>query len=376
MSDKNQADVSRVGGPGRAGGEVHATREGNRRLSAEASKSVSTIAGALLAVGVVLCVAAVLTDARRFAFSYLTGFAWVVTLGLGALFFVLLQHLTRSGWSVVPRRAMEWVMNLLPLSAVLFIPVAVLARVIYFRWLGPEALHDELVQKKAAWLNLGFFLVRAVILLGIWSALATYFWRMSRKLDRTADASVTLRLQGVSAPSVLVFGVTLTLAAFDWIMSLDPHWASTIFGVYVFSGATVSSLAALALLAIVLEGSGALRGVMTAEHRHDIGKLLFGFVVFWAYIAFSQYLLIWYANIPEETVYFRERWEGSWKIVSLVLMFGHFVVPFIALLPRDAKRDMWRLGSVAALLLVVHYVDLYWLDYAYHRCGRCQAELD
>lgn len=252
-------------------------------------------------------------------------------------------------------------MNLLPLSAVLFIPVAVLARVIYFRWLGPEALHDELVQKKAAWLNLGFFLVRAVILLGIWSALATYFWRMSRKLDRTADASVTLRLQGVSAPSVLVFGVTLTLAAFDWIMSLDPHWASTIFGVYVFSGATVSSLAALALLAIVLEGSGALRGVMTAEHRHDIGKLLFGFVVFWAYIAFSQYLLIWYANIPEETVYFRERWEGSWKIVSLVLMFGHFVVPFIALLPRDAKRDMWRLGSVAALLLVVHYVDLYWL---------------
>ena len=164
-----------------------------------------------------------------------------------------------------------------------------------------------------------------------------------------------------SAPAILIVGVTMTFAAFDWLMSLDPHWYSTIYGVYVFAGGAVSALAALSLLTLALERKGILEGILTVEHRHDIGKLLFGFTVFWAYIAFSQYLIIWYGNIPEETVYFRERWEGPWKVVSLVLVFGHFVVPFVALISRTAKRSRLILGASALLLLVMHYVDIYWL---------------
>jgi hypothetical protein len=168
-------------------------------------------------------------------------------------------------------------------------------------------------------------------------------------------------MQRWSAPSILATGVTLTFAAFDWIMSLDAHWYSTIFGVYIFAGAFVSALALLALLTLLLESLGVYGPVSTVEHRHDLGKLLFGFTVFWAYIAFCQYFLIWYAGIPEETVFFLRRWTGSWKAVSLLLCFGHFAVPFVLLLSRHGKRSRWVLGLGALLLLKMHWVDLYWL---------------
>ncbi len=330
-------------------------------LDAPRAKALVSKAAALAALGVLLSVAAALADVRRFAFAYLTGFVWLATIGLGALFFVLLQHLTRSGWSVVPRRQMEWVTSVLPLSFALFAPVALLSRWIYHPWMGPEAAADELVHKKVAWLNPGFFFLRAAVFLALWTALSLVFWRGSRRQDETGDKGLTVRMQAVSAPSILLFGVTITFAAFDWLMSLDPHWYSTIFGVYVFSGAATSSLAALALITLALQKAGLVRGVSTVEHRHDIGKLLFGFTIFWAYIAFSQYLLIWYANIPEETVYFLHRWEGSWKAVSLLLLTGHFVVPFLALLSRSSKRSALVLGATAALMLAMHYVDLYWM---------------
>jgi hypothetical protein len=160
---------------------------------------------------------------------------------------------------------------------------------------------------------------------------------------------------------VLGFGLSTTFAAFDWVMSLDPHWYSTIFGVYFFAGCALSSLATLSLITIQLQSRGLLSRVSTVEHQHDIGKLLFGFVVFWAYIAFSQFLLIWYANIPEETVWYKHRFEGSWGSVSWLLLFGHFVIPFLWLLSRTAKRIRVVLGAGAAWLLFMHYVDLYWL---------------
>jgi hypothetical protein len=330
-------------------------------LDAPRAKALVSKAAALCAVGLALSLAAAFADVRRFAFAYLTGFAWLATIGLGALFFVLLQHLTRSGWSVIPRRQMEWVTSVLPLSLALFVPVALLSHRIYHAWMGPEAAADELVHKKAAWLNPGFFFLRAAVFLAVWAALSLVFWRGSRKQDQTGDKELTVRMQIVSAPSILLFGITITFAAFDWLMSLDPHWYSTIFGVYVFSGATTSALAALALITVALQKAGLARGVSTLEHRHDIGKLLFGFTIFWAYIAFSQFLLIWYANIPEETIFFLHRWEGSWKVVSLLLLMGHFVVPFLALLSRSSKRSGLVLGATAALLLVMHYVDLYWM---------------
>jgi hypothetical protein len=327
---------------------------------ARGRKLVNAATG-LFAVGVALSILGAVVDHHRFAFSYLTGFVWLATIGLGALFFVLIQHLTRAGWSVIPRRQLEWLTGLLPVSAVLFAPVAFFAHDLYHHWMGPDARADALIQKKAAYLNPTFFFVRAAVFLAAWTALSLWFWRTSRKQDESGDKELTLKMAARSAPAILVVGVTLTFAAFDWLMSLDPHWYSTIYGVYVFAGSAVSSLAALSLLTLALERKGVLEGILTVEHRHDIGKLLFGFTVFWAYIGFSQYLIIWYGNIPEETVYFRERWEGPWKVVSLVLVFGHFVIPFVALISRAAKRSRLILGASALLILVMHYVDIYWL---------------
>lgn len=325
-----------------------------------AQKLVST--GMALAIaGVVLSGAAAAVDTKRFAFSYLTGFTWVVTIALGALFFVIIQHLTRARWSAAARRHMEWMTGVLPVCAALFIPVAVFAHDIYHHWMGPEAAQDALLRAKSGYLNPTFFYVRAAVFLASWAGLALFFTKVSRKQDESADVGPTLKLRAFSAPATIVFALTISFAAFDWLMSIDPHWYSTIFGVYVFAGSATSSLAALALITIALQKAGLLRTVSNVERRHDIGKLLFGFVVFWAYIAFSQFLLIWYANIPEETLFFRHRWEGSWKVVSLLLLFGHFVVPFLVLLSRTAKRSPQILGAASVLMLVMHYVDLYWV---------------
>ncbi|AUX47400.1 hypothetical protein SOCE26_089200 [Sorangium cellulosum] len=318
--------------------------------------------GMTLAIaGVVLSAVAAIVDRKRFAFSYLTGFTWIATIALGALFFVLIQHLTRARWSAAARRHMEWMSGVLPACAVLFLPIAVLAHDIYHHWMGPEAAHDALLRQKAAYLNPTFFYIRAVVYLAAWAGLSIWFIKTSRAQDESADMRPTAKMRASSAPAIIVFALTLSFASFDWLMSIDPHWYSTIFGVYVFSGAATSSLSALALITIALHKAGLLRNVSNIERQHDIGKLLFGFTIFWAYIAFSQYLLIWYANIPEETIFFRHRWEGSWKAVSLALLFGHFVVPFLVLLSRHAKRSPVVLGAASVLLLVMHYVDLYWL---------------
>lgn len=330
------------------------------RLSPDRARRLDRWGRILAGAGVVACIAAALADHRRFAFAYLVGFAFTVTLCLGALLFVILQHLTRAGWSVGPRRQMEWLASSLPVLAALFLPIAILAGRLY-EWLSPEAAHDHALQGKAAFLNAPFFFVRTAIYFGAWALLSRAFTRTSRRQDETGDPGITRRMQTWSAPSVLVFGVTLTFAAFDWLMSLQPHWYSTIFGVYIFAGAMTSSLAVLALLTIALQRSGLVKSVSTVEHRHDIGKLLFGFTVFYAYIAFSQYFLIWYANIPEETVFYARRWVGGWKALSLVLVFAQFVIPFVLLLSRAGKRSSLVLGIAAAILLVGHYVDVYWL---------------
>jgi hypothetical protein len=325
------------------------------------SKKIVTTSAAVLVVGALLCAGAVATDSQRFAFSYLTGFIWLVTIGLGALFFVVIQHLTKAGWSVIPRRAMEWVSGVLPATAILFAPIAFFSHDLYHHWMGPEAAHDAILKKKAAYLNVPGFYARALVFFAVWIGLSVWFWSNSRKQDETGDPKLTLRMQASGAPAIILFALSLTFSAFDWVMSLDPHWYSTIFGVYVFSGGAVSSLSVLAIMAVAMEKRGMLGGILTVEHRHDIGKLLFGFIVFWAYIAFSQFILIWYANIPEETIYYKHRWEGSWAVVSILLLAGHFIVPFLALLARRAKRSPQMLAAVAVLMLAMHYVDIYWM---------------
>lgn len=343
----------------------HAPSGGARdvaKLTPEQSKKVVTFGAALAVVGLGLAGAAYAADKERFAFSYLVGFMFVTTIGLGALMFVLIQHVTRAGWSVAPRRQMEWISGILPWTVLLFAPVALSAHRLYEEWMGPHAAHDKAVAKKFAYLNSNFFYGRAAVFFLAWAGLSWWFSKTSAAQDSSKSPSdQTLKMHGWSAPSIFLAALTLTFAAFDWIMSLDPKWYSTIFGVYIFAGGFWSSLALLSLITLYLQGKGFFHKVSTVEHRHDIGKLLFGFTVFWAYIAFSQFFLIWYANIPEETIFFKHRWMGSWQQVSMLLLFGHFIIPFLFLLPRTIKRHKLGLGLAATWALAMHYVDMYWL---------------
>ncbi len=299
--------------------------------------------------------------AQRFYHAYLVNFCYFLSLALGALFFVMLQHLTRSGWSVVVRRLAEGIGGTLPLLAVLCVPVLVGMHELY-PWTHAEAVaQDPLLQGKKAYLNASFFVGRMIVYFGVWAGLAQFFFRTSLRQDATGEVGLTRRMQQVSAPAMVFFAITVTFAAFDLLMSLDPRWYSTIFGVYYFSGSVVAFFALLAVVAWVVQAAGRLRHAITAEHYHDLGKLVFAFVVFWAYIAFSQYLLIWYANVPEETEWYLRRQTGDWKWISLLLLFGHFVVPFVALVSRYPKRRPNLLIPVAVWVLLMHWVDLYWL---------------
>ncbi len=224
-----------------------------------------------------------------------------------------------------------------------------------------EKIHHGLMEKKAGYLNKGFFLGRALFYFLVWAFFATRFFGYSTKQDTTKDPKLTLAAQRFSAPGTFLFGITLTFAAFDWIMSLEPAWFSTIFGVYYFATGVVSSLAVLILVTMALRDAGPLKGAVTVEHYHDLGKLMFGFNVFWAYIGFSQFMLIWYAALPEETTWYHHRWDyAPWATVSLAIVLGHFVLPFLWLISRNFKRDLWRLKVGAAVLLAMHVVDIYW----------------
>ncbi|GAB4315796.1 MAG: hypothetical protein Kow0074_03560 [Candidatus Zixiibacteriota bacterium] len=313
------------------------------------------------AIGLVLGVLAYANDAPRFFHSYLTAYMFWLTIGLGALFFVMLEYLVAAQWSVALRRLVESVMMVIPFMALFFIPIAFGMHDL-FHWSHADAVaHDELLQHKEPFLNPVFFGIRAVIYFAVWFALAFSLHRASVADDSGYDEKRRLRTRRIAAGGMILFAFTTTFAAFDWLMSLDAHWYSTIFGAYIFAGAVVGTLCFVTLILIFLRRKGILSDVITVEHFNDLGKLTFAFMIFWAYMAFSQYFLIWYANIPEETIWFAHRWVGSWKVVSLLLVFGHFVIPFFLLLPKTWKRNLTFLGGMSIWLLAMHWVDLYWI---------------
>ncbi len=319
-----------------------------------------------LAVGVLMLAASLLLGLgrgdglSRFAHSYLVSYAYFLSLSLGALFFVAIQHVTRASWSVTVRRLGELVAAAMPALALLAVPILLLLPVLY-PWAAPGALRDEIIRHKSGYLNPTFFVLRWAAYLAIWCWAALWYWRRSVGQDAVEDPAQTVRLQRRSGPILVVYAVTVTLASIDLLMSLAPAWFSTIFGVYFFSGGVVGFFALLTALALLLRRSGRLTRVVTIEHMHDLGKLMFAFVFFWAYIAFSQYMLVWFANIPEETIWFLPRQSGGWSAVGLVLIFGHFLLPFLGLVSRYAKRHRALLGLWAAWILLMHWVDLYWL---------------
>jgi hypothetical protein len=317
--------------------------------------------GVLAAVACFALVAAGAGDPRELVRSWLVAFAFFLSIALGALFFVLLHHLTRAGWSTLVRRLAEHAAATLPLFALLFLPIAFGLGELY-HWAEPgAAAHDPVLAGKHPFLNPTAFYLRAAVYFAVWGALGGWYRRRSIAQDGAGDPAISRRLQSLSAPAMLAFGVTLTFAAFDWLMSLDPHWYSTIFGVYYFAGCAVAVYAALSIAVLALQQTGVLADEITPEHFHDLGKMLFAFVVFWAYIAFSQFLLIWYGNIPEETEWYAHRLGHGWREVTVALALGHFVIPFFYLLPRGVKRRRGTLLAGALWMLAVHYLDLYWL---------------
>ena len=323
-------------------------------------RKLPVIGGAVGVIGLGVSLALGMNDWMQFYYSYLVAFMFFLSLGLGGLFFTLVHFATKAGWSVTVRRLAENVMGTLPIFVLLFIPIAIGASDIFHHWThAPE--YDTLVAHKSGYLNLPFFYARAAAYLIIWTVLSLWFLKKSVQQDQTGDHDVTRKLQARAAPGLILFALTLTFAATDWMMTLDPHWYSTIFGVYYFAGAVVAIFATLSLIALGLQRTGLMRNVVTTEHYHDLGKYQFAFVVFWAYIAFSQYMLIWYANIPEETLWIRHRTTNGWENITAVLMVGHFLIPFFFLMPRTVKRIPKLVGLAAIWLLGVHYVDMYWL---------------
>jgi hypothetical protein len=321
---------------------------------------IPVIGAGCAVLGAAACAMLGASNPKQFFFSWLVSFLFFLSLALGGLFFVLIQYATQGGWGIVLRRIGETVFALLPVMAVLFLPLLLGLRDLY-SWAVPGAAeHDALLRWKAPYLNVPFFLIRAVIYFAVWSFMALLYYRGSRGQDVTGDPAVSARLRRLAGPAIIVLAVTQTFASIDWIMSLTPHWYSTMFGVYFFAGSFVGFIALLSILAAAMREAGLLETVISPEHLHDMGKLLFAFTSFWAYIAFSQFFLIWYANLPEETIWYRARLEGSWEAVSLLLMAGHFGVPFFYLMGRDVKRRGWTLAVGGVWLLAMHFVDLYW----------------
>jgi len=321
------------------------------------------IAYVLGAIGLVAFFAGLFAggDRARFGAAYLVGFLFTTTIALGGLFFVVIQHLTKAGWSVGPRRIMEWLSQGLIASALLFVPLVLMSHDIWVHWMNDEAMKDEIIKGKSAYLNEKFFYVRAFVFLVTWALLATWYYKVSRDQDAPGDRRLSSKLQGAAAPVMFVLALSTTFAGFDWVMSLDPHWYSTIFGVYIFAGCLIGSHAMLALIIVRLRRDNIGGSLLTVEHQHDVGKYLFAWTIFWAYIGFAQFMLIYYANIPEETEFYKHRWEGGWSTISLMLFLLHFVTPFLLLLSRHAKRNPTALAVGAVLLLFMHWIDLYWL---------------
>jgi hypothetical protein len=318
------------------------------------------IGAAAAVLGGLVCAILGAGNPKQFFFSWLVSFLFFLSLALGGLFFVLIQYAAQGGWGIVLRRIGETVFVTIPVMAVLFLPVLLGLHDLY-EWSHEEAVAtDALLQWKAPYLNVPFFLIRALLFFGIWSFIALRYYRGSRNQDATGDPAVSARLRKFAGPSIIVLALTQSFAAIDWIMSLTPHWYSTMFGVYFFAGSFLGFIALLSILAVAMRGAGLLDTAISIEHLHDVGKLLFGFTAFWAYIAFSQFFLMWYANLPEETIWYKVRMEGSWLTVSLFLMAGHFVAPFFYLMGRDVKRKGATLAIGAAWLLAMHFLDLYW----------------
>ncbi len=328
------------------------------------SDKAKKITIAAMIIGVVTLVAGFVVAKDKIWPAFLVNLFYFTSLAVGGLFFTAIQFATKAGWSATIRRLSESLVSFLPVAFVGALAVAFFGAKSLFEWMDPAVVADDnLLRQKAAYLNHGSFTVRTVVFFILWGLFARLIVGNSLKQDAKADDSLTLKNVKLSVIFLIVFALSYSLFSVDFIMSLDPKWFSTIFGVYCFSGLFQSTLAFLIIMAVKLMRKGELKDFVTEDHLHDLGKFLFAFTIFYAYIAFSQFMLIWYANLPEETIFYTHRAHGGWLAVSYMILVFKFVVPFLLLLPREAKRNPDHLIRVSVLMLIMQWVDIYWLVY-------------
>lgn len=314
------------------------------------------------AAGLVALIASAFFDRKQFFQAYLFGWTFWTGIAVGSLALLMLQHLTGGGWGFVIRRVLEAATRTLPIMAILFVPVILGAHDIYHHWLDPDELAKHAVVKfKTPYLNLPFFIVRAVVYFGAWSALAFFLNKWSLAQDRTADNRYTKNMRVLSGPGMVALIVTVTFASVDWYMSLEPEWFSTIYGFIWVAAWTLSALAFVIAMMANLSKEEPMKRIVAPLHFHDLGKLLLALVMLWSYFAFSQYLIIWSGNLPEEIGYYIHRTHGGWGAVIIAIGILHFGAPFLFLLSRNFKRNPGKLVLVAVLILLMRVVDLIWM---------------
>ncbi len=316
---------------------------------------------AILFIGLALSVAAFMVDSHRALANYNVIFTLLVSVVIGNIFLFAIEYLSGAVWSTVMRRVNEIFMTFVPFIFIFGLLILFNTHSI-FHWAHEEAVKtDKLLQWKSPYLNQTFFTIRYFVYFVLWTLFAVFMTKNSLKQDESKDQILTYKNSKLSALFIPVFAITLTFFSIDFLMSTEPHWFSTIFGVYYFSGTVLAALSVITLAVIFLYEKGYFGNILRKDHFYNLGALLFAFVNFWAYIAFSQFLLIWYANLPEETFWMIHRWQNGWEIFSFILIFGHFLIPYFSLLSQQSKSNLQRLKYMAVWIFIMHYVDLYWL---------------
>ena len=330
-------------------------------IKKEFPKNILNIGIISFVVGLIILILSYYVDNTRAAFNNLILLMVLISIGLGSLFIIGLEYLGGAVWSTVFRRIPEFLGGVLLIVPIVAIPVYLNMHSLY-HWAHPEAVNADLVlQNKAAYLNTTFFTIRMIFYFTVWILFYLLLTKNSKKQDKTKEQKLTKINVRLSAIFMPLFALTITFSAIDFLMSLEPHWFSTIIGVYYFSGTVLAALAAVTFFIVYLNEKGYLAKGIIRDHYYSLGALLFAFTNFWAYIAFSQYLLIWYANLPEETVWFLQRWEGNWIFFSIFLIFAHFVVPYFYLLSQPSKTNPKKLMIASCWILLAHYIDIFWV---------------
>jgi hypothetical protein len=314
-------------------------------------------------IGAVLCLIGFFRSPDQFFQSYLVAFLFVLGLSLGSLGLVMLQHMTSGHWGIMIRRPLESAMSNLWLVAILFIPVILGMKRIYFAWMNaPSAGEGALKDFQKSYLTAQGFIVRAIIYFGVWLVLMLTLNHWSKQQDvNREDRGLRRDLKLLSGPGIILYVFGMGFASIDWVMSISPHWFSTIYGFIFVAGQTISALSLMICVLILLAQTAPMAGLVQNRHLHDLAKLLLAFLMLWAYFGFSQLLIIWSGNLPDEISFYRSRLYGGWGVVAVIILIFHFFVPFFLLLSRDLKRNPKMLPMVCVWLIFMRLVDLFWI---------------